>query len=198
MINIDVYREYRRKAIPASIALHYASAAPVEPLVWEDTYRNDQIRSVQWVEAGYSLHAKVVVDDSPDTSYLGEFSDSPDSDAIPHDQDNTRTFNWFNPCITLEQHRQALWRTHGRHESYLLARTYIQQDYERARGQGGDWGMYGIRVTAFRAGIALGEASLWGIESDSDEEYFTETARDLATEAITEAEQALCKLCGSH
>ena len=49
--------------------------------------------------------------------------------------------------------------------------------------------------------IIVGSCSVWGIESDSGEEYLEETAREMATEAINEAGQympALARLLAEH
>jgi hypothetical protein len=49
--------------------------------------------------------------------------------------------------------------------------------------------------------VEIGGASLWGIESDSGEEYLEEQARELATEAINDAGQympALAQLLAEH
>ena len=55
-----------------------------------------------------------------------------------------------------------------------------------------EWSYVGVKVTASLDGVVLGENSLWGVESDSnehggDEDYFAEVAGDCAYEAIHEA-----------
>lgn len=52
----------------------------------------------------------------------------------------------------------------------------------RLASYGDDWHMVGIVVTAMRSGEEVGHASVWGIESDSDESYFAEVAQDLKDE----------------
>lgn len=60
-------------------------------------------------------------------------------------------------------------------------------DYDRLRGWCEDqWNWCGVVVTASRAGVELGTASLWGIESDAGS-YLVETANELAVEALAEA-----------
>jgi hypothetical protein len=49
----------------------------------------------------------------------------------------------------------------------------------------------GDKWTKRRGDIVLAEESLWGIESDSSDEYFSLVAQELASEAIEEAQQTL-------
>ena len=70
--------------------------------------------------------------------------------------------------------------------------------YARAVRYGDDWTYVGIVVTASRSGIALGFASMWSIESDSDDDYFIEQSLELAAEAIAEANSNLTRLCQRH
>ena len=49
--------------------------------------------------------------------------------------------------------------------------------------------------------VEIGQCSIWGIESDSGEEYLEEIAREMATEAIEAAGQympALARLLAEH
>lgn len=60
-------------------------------------------------------------------------------------------------------------------------------DYDWLRAWCDDsWNWCGVVVTASRAGVELGRASLWGIESDAGS-YLVETANELAGEALAEA-----------
>lgn len=60
-------------------------------------------------------------------------------------------------------------------------------DFEHLRGWCNDqWNWCGVVVTAERAGVELGTASLWGIESDAGA-YLVEVANELAAEAVAEA-----------
>lgn len=68
-------------------------------------------------------------------------------------------------------------------------------DFERLRAWCNDeWHWCGVVVTAYRNGIELGSASLWGIESDSGE-YLEQVARELCEEAMEQAREALASLC---
>ena len=67
-------------------------------------------------------------------------------------------------------------------------------DYERLRRYcDGHWSYVGVIVTASRDGIELGHASLWGLESDAGD-YLTDTANELADEALDEAKVTLTRI----
>lgn len=60
-------------------------------------------------------------------------------------------------------------------------------DYDRLRAWCDDsWNWCGVVVTASRAGVELGTASLWGIESNAGA-YLVEVANELTAEALAEA-----------
>jgi hypothetical protein len=64
---------------------------------------------------------------------------------------------------------------------------YKQQDRERLEAlRNGDWYYLGVCVAMKKGSYEVGRASVWGIESDSDEGYFTEIEDDLITEAFAE------------
>lgn len=128
---------------------------------------------------GFELTASILAEFAPDTSWLGEFSDTAESGAIDHEATDTwleRSWQgpkYFNPANP----------------------DYAKQDYKRLVDyyQGG-WSLVGIQVTASKAGIELGSDSLWGIESDSSEDFFHETAAELVVEAIEQAKAKLKEL----
>lgn len=70
--------------------------------------------------------------------------------------------------------------------------TYLFQDADRLRAYyRGDWLYVGIVAIVHVNGREIGNASTWGIESDSDDPYFREMGREVAHEAIAEARQWL-------
>lgn len=72
---------------------------------------------------------------------------------------------------------------------------YEAQDLERLDAyHRGDWEMLGVQVTVARNGIILGRASLYGIESDSGEEYFKEVEKELTFKALNNAKDVLASL----
>lgn len=141
-------------------------------LAWDDD-------SMVWSDQGFDLRARILNDDdgwSLHGDYLGEFTDQWAPGAIRHSDSRGAVFKWFVPANP----------------------EYGRQDYARACDFGNGWSFVGIEVTAYRSGVQLGSASLWGIESDSGDEYFTEQALELAEEAISEARDNLIRLCRNH
>lgn len=70
--------------------------------------------------------------------------------------------------------------------------AYAVADHKRMVGLvRGDWGYMGVRVRVLIDGVEVGEASVWGIESESEEGYFLECERQEAREALREARQWL-------
>lgn len=77
----------------------------------------------------------------------------------------------------------------GGDPEYLAADAERLEAYERQ-----EWAMLGVVVTILKAGVELAHASLWGIESDSEESYFDEVAQDCAHEALPEAKAKIAAL----
>ncbi len=156
--------------------------------------------TAEWKQDGFTLRATFAPDDE-NLGYLGTFSNDPEPGAIHH-SDDPRCCEWFNPANHDPDHPEN-----------------AQADYERALGlENEDWHYGGIVVKAvkpmdnlkFNGGIGLpggyekmrddiilGSAALWGIESDSEKRFFTETAMELADEALDEAKQTLAELIAS-
>ncbi len=138
---------------------------------------------------GWTLQVAIHADDTPDTSFYGEFSDTPEPGRIDHHATDTwldrsyRGLRYFNPCNHDPDDPQSP-------EANL-------KDYQRMVDyHHGYWSMVGIEVTALRQGIPLGSASLWGTESDCGDADIEEIIREeLGPEAIAEAEAKLKSLC---
>lgn len=82
----------------------------------------------------------------------------------------------------------------GQETKRQQAAKAARSDFERLRRWCDDqWAYVGIEVVASQNGIKLGSASLWGIESDAGD-YLTETANELADEALKEAREAIARL----
>lgn len=110
-----------------------------------------------------------MVDDNPDTSYLGEYSNLSDSgDAIDRKErgDMLRNeYRYFNPTNP----------------------EYVEQDYERMESLNrGGWCYLGIQAQAeviVNGTIQrITSGGLWGIESDSGSDYFEEVAAEQCEE----------------
>jgi len=131
-----------------------------------------------------SVKVKQMFDDSPDTSWLGEFSDSAKTEfAINHRErngGNTREFEWFNAASVDTQNNTS--------EDNA---KYAEQDYKRMMQlNNGHFCFIGIWADA-EIGLPRGDSylcqsvtsgGLWGIESDSDKSYFAEVEQEQLAE----------------
>jgi hypothetical protein len=64
---------------------------------------------------------------------------------------------------------------------------YILQDYERAADYGNEWYYTGCIVTMYIDGTEVAAASLWGIESDSGDDYIQEVEQELIDQCKNDA-----------
>lgn len=153
---------------------------------------------------GFVILAKVERDEDPDLSWLGEFSESPEEGAIDHHETDQwlgrsdRGPRYFNPCdyaLDYYLNEEKLQPEEAKQKADLQA----NKDYKRLVAYyQNEWDMVGVVVTASKAGVELGDVSLWGIESDSAKSFFKGLVRnELAPEAIRIAKKTLTKLCES-
>ena len=125
-----------------------------------------------------SVTIKRMIDESPDTSFLGEYSNSPDTEyAIDRQKlgDQARNeFRYFNGPV--ENYKG---------ETPENIRKYIRQDYDRMESLNrGNWQFIGIQaeatyVVGFTGDLqTVTSGGLWGIESDSGKEYLESVQRE--------------------
>lgn len=143
-----------------------------------------------------SVTIKRIADESPDFSYLGEFSNSADTEfAIEHGQ--PRGYRWFNPGTVESFNPDADWLAKypakkRRDEWYKAMEQNAKQDYARVCGYNdGQWYYMGIRAEAtiqLTGDLThrVSSGGLWGIESDSDKSYFAEVEADELANLQTE------------
>lgn len=113
------------------------------------------------------------LDDSPDTSYLGEYSSSPGPNdrTIDREERGDRGRNEFRYFIAANSADDT-----GNPES-------VEQDYKRMEAlNAGDWSYIGIYATAEIVvnGTCqrVRSPGLWGIESDSEQSHFDEIGKE--------------------
>lgn len=116
-----------------------------------------------------------LVDEVPDLSYLGEYTATLCNGDIDKGIDRKSRGDWspgempfFVPYMTGEETGNP---------------NSPEEDYQRSEAYNrGDWRMIGIRATArlIVDGVrqTIRTAGLWGIESDSSQEYFDETGEE--------------------
>lgn len=185
----EIYRAVRSEhpALPAQSAWQHAGRkltvdrwASDVGLIW-----NTAGCLAGWYQDGYHVHAELKEDehgwDMVGIGTIGEFQNRWVPAAIAHDRFNNRVLDWFVPA----------------NPSYAQAHpAYGQAQYQRACAYGRDWEYLVLTVKAIRADVALGVAVVGGIESDSDEDFVTESVFDLTAEAIQTAGLKLRELCG--
>lgn len=123
---------------------------------------------------GFTITISYEPDYDADTSYIGEFSNTPKEGAIKHSEGNG-TYKYFNPAN---------------------GREYAKQEYDlMMRIENNDLGFHGVIVTVTKKAIELGSASLWGVDTDNKYNDYLEIINDLAYQALEEAKSNLKELC---
>ena len=147
---------------------------------------------------------KRMIDEDPDTSWLGKYSDTRTSELSidrAHDLDcfantgaeeqedcpcigdewNRREYRYFNPSFNyVDKSGRAL-----PENTPEEVRKYVRQDYERMESLNrGDWSFIGIKAEAevwnadTQVVQRIHSGGLWGIESDSGEGYIEEVEQE--------------------
>lgn len=140
------------------------------------------------------IRIKVQLDEDSDSSYLGEYTDEHPGDyelqrGSAFDRKPGRNeLRYFVPMNSVEDHRKGLSRLgYSRSQAEDMAREYCRQDYQRMEALNeGQWAYMGITAEA-RVSYSSGNGSrrlewltssgLWGIESDSGDEYMSGIAK---------------------
>ena len=120
-------------------------------------------------------------DTNPDLSWLGEYSSDSSHQHEPITIDRQERGDNLQG-----QHRYF----HGgsNYGDDPEAERYVAEDYLRMENYNrGFWGMVGVIATAVletEAGSITQEASIWGVESDSGDEYFKQLEDEQKGEAL--------------
>ena len=133
-------------------------------------------------------------DESPDTSWLGEFSNRADTQfAIDHQErsGSNRVKQWFNPGTVEDFDPNASWIPAGAENKREYWHTAMiknaEQDYARMCSLcNGEFEFIGIgakaHVTVDNVCQTITSGGLWGIESDSEESYLKEEEQNQLAE----------------
>lgn len=186
MINADAmfhrYKQLRGKGYSAKSAARAAIRPQERPAVdWTD--------GVAHLEIGpYSVKVEQKYDPDPDLSWLGEYSDRPDVDAVTRSNAGRNECRYWNPTIILAEHYQAFHRLgYCKADAWLKALECREQNFNHMeRYCRGDWAMLDIVATARIGDMVCGGATLGGVESDSGD-YIDEIAHELAHAAVMDA-----------
>ena len=184
----EAYKSHRTDFMPAKIALYLGKKTKTSnpyPITLEEGAR--------FHEKGFSIAINVTADDGVDTYGIGEFSDRPEQDAIPHRPGNEITYKYFIPTTKIAEHR-SWYQKHGysKHDSYTRARQYVLEDY-KLMIQICEYGQAFITVTASKNGICLGSDTLGRCDWNCIEEAIIEY--DMVKKAINNAQINLQALC---
>lgn len=140
------------------------------------------------------IEVKRMFDESPDTSWMGEFSNRADTQfAIDHQErtGSNRVKQWFNPGTVEDFDPNASWIpaevTDKQHYWHDTMTKNAKQDYARMCSLvNGDFEF--ISIVA-KTEIVIGNicqnvtsGGLWGIESDSEESYLKEEEQNQLAE----------------
>lgn len=189
----------------------------------------------------HSITVKRMIDSSPDTSWLGEYSNLSDSEYSidrKHSLDcpqNTPNIEAYRTLESAVRYLSAQLQSDGVSEGIAILvqsmdevdectcdergdiarnefryfngplenykgespediRKYVRQDYERMESLNrGDWCFIGIRAEAeiqLTGGTVqrISSGGLWGVESDSEASYFSETEQDELSQLRAELE----------
>ncbi len=141
---------------------------------------------------GITAQIRIVEDEYPDLSHLGEFTNKYQDGAIDHHKElgytDHRTYRYFVPGITESDHYKGLRGMGYTHLGALrMARKYVKQDYKRARTYGDQWSMTAVLVDLMVDGVEVSRSSLWGIESDSGADYYDRVIADCIADCLADA-----------
>jgi hypothetical protein len=132
------------------------------------------------LDNGAAVTVKRVLDEDPDLSYLGEFTDKYELGV------------WkYAGVYSFDRHTYKYFRPANSYHKYAKQDIRRIADYNK-----GHWCMTGVIVSLFLDGVEISHSSLWGIESDSDESHFTEVEQELIAECLSDAKKQSDKFSG--
>jgi hypothetical protein len=194
------YRKLRKENpnTRAGLLLFWAKANEPVEFDGNDILETVDGRSTVEVTRGkFTIHITARVDEYPDYSYLGEWSDTWEEGALrnPDSFTDRYTLDWFIPCNSETSHFKALRdMKYGKSNARELARSYVIRDMKAAR----EYQAFVLFVRAYVNGIELGYDSLGGIAIDpSDPSYLASCVleHDMIGNAVSQAKDALADLC---
>lgn len=209
------YRGWRDKY--PTLPIHYFVPRSVEipALEWRDDsdvdgrhtskWKRETYKVAEWHDEVFRFVARFVADDASDFSILeclGEWTDEGQfPETLPRRNPGRNEHNRFKPAYSIRE-RCHDYRVAGmaRGPAFDRAVREARADLARAEDFGEGWCSAGVVVEAYLLKDetyehVLGDSSVWGIESDADESYLTETALQQASEAVAEARREMEAEC---
>lgn len=157
------------------------------------------------MQVSIETNVKWEIDENPDLSHLGEYTDTFEEGAIDREKlghMKSGQFRYFVPMnhrvydkkdwdhVSAKDKRELILK-HGSLKN--TTRFYAMEDYKRYEAYNDDkWHMTVCIVTA-RFGALSATASLHGVESDCGEDYRKEVERDVASDAIADLREKMKK-----
>jgi hypothetical protein len=190
------YKRIRRKhtGIDASNAFRWAKQEEKETA---REYDGSDIANgpVEITRGKFNVHISAEIDESPDYSYIGEYSMTWQEGAVrvPESRYDRNVCKWFIPCNTETEHYQSLVNMkYGKTLARELARSYVKQDMARMD----NLQSFVIIVRAYLNGVELGSDVLGGVDIGDDIDYLADAVDEhgMIDNAVVEAETALAGL----
>lgn len=163
---------------------------------------SDRIKGVDGVDVdGFQVKAYVEPDYDPDLSHIGTYKNKlgpkdypawdrcveqvlqePTDVGVAEREREKKALHWND--------REYRYIVSGSGDAETLHLDVKRlEEYER-----NEWGMTGVVVVVSAKGIELGRDSMWGVESDADDSYILECAKDVLVEALAQAKSKLQEL----
>jgi hypothetical protein len=145
---------------------------------------NNYAEVATWPDGEFDVVVTRMIDDYPDLSWLGAFSNTPKEGAIDHHEHtgDARAYRYFNPGNTYAD------------ASPRMRKKYIEADYVRLRSYGDAWHMTTLLVEIKLAGHVIAEDSLGGVPNDDDGKYVDERIDEMVASALDEARKNVLRL----
>lgn len=194
------YRKLRseNRTTPATYLIAWARQEKPVDFDGDDILATVDGRStVELTRGKFTIHITACLDEFPDTSHLGEYSDTWQDGAIrnPESLTDSVMYDWYVPMNTEASHYKALRdMKYGKSLAHELARSYVYRDMQSLR----DYQSFVLFVRAFANGIELGCDSLGGIDIDiSDPSYLADCVLEngMIDNVIEQATDAIAGLC---
>lgn len=148
---------------------------------------------------GWQVTITREVDDDPELSILGEFTDTWVEGALIANRPDTKLCRYFVPSQSIRSHRADLSKLgYARHAAQCLAVKYARQDMKAAR----DPDMYVIAAQVTKHGVRLGSDGVGNTRFDAAKDLDEQTAEvaqayGLVDEVLSQARATLDQLTGA-
>ncbi|GGJ75655.1 hypothetical protein GCM10010123_02070 [Pilimelia anulata] len=188
MNRLQLYRRERADGVRAVLAWRRATEASTVP-AWATSLCAEQ----EWWRGevdGWQVSITTVIEDCPDISWLGEFTDDP-AGAVPNPEYQHGRYRYFRPATPPT--RDALWNAG-------VARRDIGRQLHEIAVENARLALephYMIRIEVERDDGPSGVASIGGVLLDGfNEVLWLVHEHQLITEAIESAREAHARQCG--